>query len=115
MVRLSPETQEWLECVAGRDLTPQDPLKVVPIDLVREDLKNKGARSDFYRLREQIMASGTGSISLVTDYCSSHGWTLPVQKSQMQEALVILDTAERFFICINEDSKMGYLQVIIRY
>ena len=56
-IRLSPATQEILQCVADKDVHPQFPLKLVPIDIIRDDLAKQGNQSDFAGLREQVTVS----------------------------------------------------------
>lgn len=53
-LRLSPKTQERLECVADKDVFILEPTKSIGIEKIREDLRENGEASDFARLRQGI-------------------------------------------------------------
>ena len=52
---LSQVTQEKFECIAEWDLSMLEPQKIIPIEKIREDLKDPD--SDFATLKEQIKVS----------------------------------------------------------
>ncbi len=68
-LRLSGETQEWLECVSGRDLDRLSPIKTVDIEMLRDDLANRGTQSDLQTIREQLTVTGYATVNGVNSRC----------------------------------------------
>ena len=66
IVHMGEETQEWVECLAGQDLTKLDPLNKVPLHLLREDLEAKGDGSDFAVIREAVEVRETNSRRMIS-------------------------------------------------
>ena len=56
-IRLSPITQERLDCVIDWDLSPLEPHKVIVMEKVVKDLQELGEGSDFWPLKHQITVS----------------------------------------------------------
>ena len=53
-ILLKPITQEKFDCVIDWDLSVLEPLKIVSMEKVRNDLEELGEGSDFYSLKHQI-------------------------------------------------------------
>ena len=54
LVKLSDDTQEKLECVAGQDMHQYETLKFIGIEALKNDLSSKGNQSDFIALKDAI-------------------------------------------------------------
>ena len=64
LIKLSEDTQERLECVAGEDMHQYETLKFIGIEALKNDLNVKGNQSDFISLRDAIQViKGSGQVS----------------------------------------------------
>ena len=54
----SGKSQEIFECVADKDLTPENPHKLVAKEKIVEDFKNRAAVSDFFPVKQKVLVSG---------------------------------------------------------
>ena len=89
-VALSKETQERFEVVANWHLSPLEPQKEIPLEILQADLEQRKQDSEFFAFADFI------------------------KNCRLLAPLLIFDPSEQFgeqyLICLSGEAKYGYLQ-----
>eukprot|EP00050_Salpingoeca_kvevrii_P022481 m.126957 g.126957 ORF g.126957 m.126957 type:complete len:828 (+) comp9714_c0_seq7:154-2637(+) len=83
-------TQEIFDCRGDTDVTEESPHKLVPIDKIRQDFKDRAAVSDFHPCKAEMLAYDGTEVLVVYDPDFKYG--------------------QNFFVCLNEAAKANFLK-----
>ena len=119
-------TQELFGCVVDKDVTPENPQKLIPLERIHQDFRDRAAVSDFHPCKQEMQVWLAWFLPFISTLSLPCPYTIIVfflflfnQKIKKAytgtEVLVVFDPdfkyGQNFFVCLTEEAKNNYIQV----